>query len=75
MLQEVKDHIVSGAALVAREDESDESADDNVMEMVAFARDNPHTFALMANALQPTHDHKDEWEQNLTMTKIGHLVP
>ena len=51
MLQEVKDHIVSGAALVAREDELDELADDDVTETVTFTRDNPHTFALMANAL------------------------
>ena len=63
MPQELKDHIVSGAALIAREDKSDKSADDNVTETVAFARDNPHTFALMANALRPAHDHKDEWEQ------------
>ena len=51
MPQEVKDHIVSGAALVTREDELDKLADDNVTEMVAFARDNPRTFALMANTL------------------------
>ena len=62
MPQEVKDHIVSGAALVAREDKLDESVDDDVTETVAFARHNLRTFALMANALRPTHDHKDEWE-------------
>ena len=62
MSQEVKYHIVSDTALVAREDESDESADDNVTKMVTFARDNPHTFTLMANALRPARDHKDEWE-------------
>ena len=49
MPREVKDHIVSGTALVARE--LDKLADDNVTETVAFARDNLHTFALMANAL------------------------
>ena len=62
MPQEVKDHIVSGAALVVREDELDELADDDVTETVAFARDNPRTFALMANALRPARDDKDEWE-------------
>ena len=62
MPQEVKDHIVSNAALVTREDESDESVDDNVTEMVAFPRDNPCTLALMANTLRPARDHKDEWE-------------
>ena len=51
MPQEVKDHIVSGTALVTREDKSDKLADDNVIETVAFARDNPRTFALMANTL------------------------
>ena len=62
MPQEVKDHIVSGAALVAREDELDKLADDDVTKTVAFARDNPCTFTLMANTLWPAHDHKDEWE-------------
>ena len=62
MPQEVKDHIVSGAALIAREDESDESADDDVTETVAFARENPRTIALMANAPRPARYHKDEWE-------------
>ena len=51
MLQEVKDHIVSGAALVAREDELNKLADDDVIKTVAFARDNPCTFTLMANTL------------------------
>ena len=49
MPQKVKDHIVSGAAHITREDKSDESADDDMTETVAFARDNPHAFALMAN--------------------------
>ena len=51
MPQEVKDHIVSGAAHVAREDKLDESADDDMTKTVTFARDNLHTFALMANTL------------------------
>ena len=50
MPQEVKDLIVSGAAHVAQEDELDES-DDDMAETVAFARENLHTFALMANTL------------------------
>ena len=40
----------------------DESADDDVTETVAFARENPRKFTLMANALGPARDHKDEWE-------------
>ena len=39
MLQEIKDHIVSGIAYITNEDESDESADDDTTEIVAFARD------------------------------------
>ena len=51
MPQEVKDHIVSGAAHFAREDKLDELADDNMTKRVVFARDNPYVFALMANTL------------------------
>ena len=51
MPQEVKDHIVSSAALVMREDKLDKLADDDVTETVAFARDNLHMFTLMAYAL------------------------
>ena len=51
MPQEVKDHIISGAAHVMREDELDELGDDDMTETVAFARGNPCAFALMANAL------------------------
>ena len=40
----------------------DELADDDVTETVAFARENPRKFTLMANALRPARDHKDEWE-------------
>ena len=50
MPQEVKDLIVSGTAHVAREDKLDK-LDDNMAETVAFTRDNPHAFTLMANAL------------------------
>ena len=71
MPQEVKDLIISGPAHVAREDESDES-DDNMAETVAFARENPHTFVLMANTLQLLVTTKMRWTflrllQNLLM--------
>ena len=59
MPQEVKDHIVSGTAHVAREGELDKLADDDMTETVTFTKDNPHTFALMANTPQPIHDHRD----------------
>ena len=49
--QEVKNHIVSGAAHVVREDKLDKLVDDNLTETVAFTRDNPRAFTLMANAL------------------------
>ena len=51
MPQEVKDHIMSDVAHIAREDKSDESADDNTTKMVTFARDNLCMLVLMANAL------------------------
>ena len=74
MPQEVKDHIISGAAHVAREDESDKSADDDMTETVAFARDNPCAFTLMANTLQPTHDHKDEMDVAQTLTEFAQVA-
>ena len=74
MPQEVKDHIISDAAHVAREDESDKLADDDMTETVAFARDNPHAFALMANALQPTCDHKDEMDVAQTLMEFAHVA-
>ena len=74
MLQAVKDHIVSSAAHVAREDELYESADDNMMETVAFTRDNLSAFTLMANALQPTHDHKDKMNVAQTLTEFAHVA-
>ena len=49
MPQEVKDHIVSDAAHVAREDKLEELVDDDMTKIVTFSRDN--TFSLMANAL------------------------
>ena len=51
MPQEVKDCNVSGTAHVAREDELDESENDDMTEIVTFARDNPHMFMLMTNTL------------------------
>ena len=49
MPQEVKDSIISGTALTAKENETELT--NKVTKMVAFARDNPHMFALMANTL------------------------
>ena len=52
MPQEVKDCIISDTAHVVREEEeSDKSADDDMTEIVTFARDNPCIFALMAQIL------------------------
>ena len=58
--KEVKDCIVSGVAHITKEDELDELADDNITEIVAFARDNLCMFALMENTLQHACDHKDK---------------
>ena len=74
MPQEVKDHIVSGTALVVREDELNELVDDDVAKMVTFTRDNLHTFTLMANALQPALDHKDEMGVAQTLTEFAHVA-
>ena len=74
MPQEVKDHIISGTAYVTREDESDESVDDDMTEAVAFAKDNPHVFALMANTLRPTCDHKDKMDVAQTLMEFAHVA-
>ena len=74
MPQEVKDHIISGAAHVVREDELDELAVGDMTKTVAFARDNLCTFALMANALQPACDHKDEMDVTQTLMEFAHVA-
>ena len=74
MPQEVKDHIISGIAHVVREDKSDESADDDMTEIVTFTRDILCAFALMANALQPTCDHKDEMDIAQTFMEFAHMA-
>ena len=42
--------------------------------IVTFARDNPRTFALMANTLQPTCDHKDEMDVAQTLMEFAHVA-
>ena len=74
MPQEVKDCIISGAAHVVREDELDGSADDDMTEIVVFTRDNPHTYALMANALQPVCDHRDKTNITQEFTENTHIA-
>ena len=74
MPQKVKDHIVSGTAHVMREEKSDELADDNMTKTVTFTRDNPHVFALMANTLQPTCDHKDKVDIAQTLMGFAHVA-
>ena len=74
MSQEVKDHIISGAAHVVREDKLDELADDDMTKTVTFTRDNPCVFALMTNTLQPTCDHKDEMDVAQTLMEFAHVA-
>ena len=74
MPQEVKENIVPGIAHITREDESDEAADDDMTEMVAFVRDNPCMFALMASTLQPACDHKDDMDIAQTLTGFAHVA-
>ena len=74
MPQEVKDHIVSGTAHVVRENESDELADDNMTKTVTFATNNLGAFALMANTLQPTCDHKDKMDVAQTLKEFANVA-
>ena len=48
--------------------------DDNMTKTVTFTKDNPHVFALMANTLQPTRDHKDEMDIAQTLTEFAHVA-
>ena len=77
MPQEVKDCIVSGTTHVTREDELDELDElenDDMTEIVTFARDNPHMFALMANTLQPAHPHNDKMDIAQTLMECAHVA-
>ena len=51
MPQEIKDSIMSGAAHIAREAESDESTDeDDTAEISSFSKEKPHIFALFVRS-------------------------
>lgn len=72
MPQEIKDNIVSGAGLIAREDETKPT--EEVAKMVAFARDNPCMFALMANTLRSGYDHPNQPTITQNPMEAAHLV-
>ena len=72
MPQEVKDNIVSGAGLMAKENETHLA--DEVAEMAAFARDNPHMFVLMANTLRSAHDHQYQSTIMQNLTEYAHIA-
>ena len=47
---------------------------DDMTKLVIFTRDNPHTFALMANTLQPVRDHRDETNITQEFTEYTHIA-
>ena len=75
MPQEINDRIISGAAHISRDAESDESMDeDNMAEMFSFAKENLHMFALMVNAFSPTKDCKHDAKCTREFTEFAHAT-
>ena len=75
MPQEIKDRIISSAAHITREVESNESTDeDDTAKMFSFAKENSHMFALIPNALGPTKDYKHDAEFTQELTEYAHAA-